>query len=329
MAEKDKWDKWEIVLKPIGGLLAALAIASVGFFGSRYLESQQREETNLRLYAELMSGREKADSDLRKEMFNSIIKAFLEPKSDDPKDFVLALEMLAYNFHDVIDLGPLFKHVDSIVKNLRVKQSSSEEETSKVSKDDLPKQLEVTGISASAEEDLRKQKENLWKRLEKVAMEVTGKQIASLEDVGVVKDGDVDFMDLEETSITLFNEDALQLPSSSSQSAYRIGLELEVNGVDKINKELRIRLFLWYLDENREEIDRSFQVGFFDFPMIDNTRLPKGNRLAIVLTNWEEMSAHVDLVYFPGSRASLKEKPYYDEIIQELVRTHEILDKAR
>jgi hypothetical protein len=28
----------------------------------------------------------------------------------------------------------------------------------------------------------------------------------------------------------------------------------------------------------------------------------------------------VALVYFPGSRASLKEKPYYDELIRDLAR---------
>jgi len=54
-------------------------------------------------------------------MFNAIIKAFLESKSSENKPEnrkeVLALELIAYNFHDVIDLGPLFKHVEENIQN--------------------------------------------------------------------------------------------------------------------------------------------------------------------------------------------------------------------
>src|SRR5262249_33452164 len=58
---------------------------------------------------------EEADTSLRKEMFNSIIKDFLmiektEP-SKQPDKMMLGLELLAYNFHDSLDLGPLFKDV--------------------------------------------------------------------------------------------------------------------------------------------------------------------------------------------------------------------------
>jgi hypothetical protein len=115
--EKDTWDKWDVLLKPVGGLLAALSVALVGFFGSQYIERQQATETNVRLYAELMSNREKADSDLRKDMFNAIITTFLESKPPENKEEVLALELLAYNFHDVMDLGPLFKHVEQNIQN--------------------------------------------------------------------------------------------------------------------------------------------------------------------------------------------------------------------
>ena len=57
--------------------------------------------------------------------------------------------------------------------------------------------------------------------------------------------------------------------------------------------------------------------------MIDNTRLAGGLRCAIVLSQYsaEAGSAQVTLVYFPGSRASLKQKPYYDEVIEQLKRT--------
>ena len=56
--------------------------------------------------------------------------------------------------------------------------------------------------------------------------------------------------------------------------------------------------------------------------MIDNTRISHSQRVGIALTRWNEgNSAEIKLVYFPGSRASLKEKPYYDEVIEQLKRT--------
>ena len=52
--------------------------------------------------------------------------------------------------------------------------------------------------------------------------------------------------------------------------------------------------------------------------MIDNTRLSHDQRCAVVLQTLEENRAEVTLVYFPGSRASLKEKPFYEDVINKL-----------
>lgn len=70
-------------------------------------------------------------------------------------------------------------------------------------------------------------------------------------------------------------------------------------------------------DENRAK----FWVGFFDFPMIDNTRLSHDQRCAIVLNKFDTDTAEawLTLVYFPGSHASLKEKPYYQEVVENLL----------
>lgn len=43
--------------------------------------------------------------------------------------------------------------------------------------------------------------------------------------------------------------------------------------------------------------------------------------MAVVLRRWTEGSAELALAYFPGSRASLKDKVYYDEVVKELVGT--------
>ena len=62
----------------------------------------------------MMGRREEADSALRKDMFQSILRSFVQPgraRQTNPESQVLNLELLAYNFHESLDLGPLFRHV--------------------------------------------------------------------------------------------------------------------------------------------------------------------------------------------------------------------------
>src|SRR5215471_19908524 len=106
---RDLWDKATVLLAPMGGLFTALAVAIVGMKGSQVLDRRQSLDTNARLYSELMSRREEAESSLRKDMLVSIITSFLQPSSKGDLDTrVLNLELLAYNFHDSLDLRALF-----------------------------------------------------------------------------------------------------------------------------------------------------------------------------------------------------------------------------
>ncbi len=56
------------------------------------------------------------------------------------------------------------------------------------------------------------------------------------------------------------------------------------------------------------ETSNTFWFGLSDFPLIDNTRLKDGDGVAVVLRRWAEGSAELALAYFPGSRASLKDR---------------------
>ena len=53
--------------------------------------------------------------------------------------------------------------------------------------------------------------------------------------------------------------------------------------------------------------------------MIDNTRLTRGQRCAVVLNSYSDYSADITVVLFPGAYASLKEKPYYNEVIENVL----------
>jgi len=99
---------------------------------------------------------------------------------------------------------------------------------------------------------------------------------------------------------------------------------LVVKKVDVRRKEMQIRLEVKTRNEDTGEYrtdDAEFWVGYYDFPMIDHVRLSRDQRLAVILRNFGGGSARIAAVYFPGSYASLKEKPYVQELVKSLLQT--------
>jgi hypothetical protein len=280
--ERDGWDKAAIILQPVGGLLAALAVAGLGFFGSQFLERRQAEETRARFYSELISKREEADSALRKDMFMSIIQAFLRPESTSIDDRIVKLELLSYNFHESLNLKPLFAQLG----------------------------LEISRSTAPTKRDQ-------LDRLEMVAREVARKEMVVLEGVGSSVERTVNFAEVAASPGGLALEPAkLKLAGIEREFA------LVVKKVEPVRKELLIRAEVRTPkgpSGDFETDEAEFWTGFFDFPMIDHTRLSHDQRFAIVVRNFGKSSARIALVDFPGSYASLKEKPYIQEMIKDLL----------
>jgi hypothetical protein len=287
-AKKDPWDKLQIMLHPVGGLLTAIAVASLGLIGSSALDRQQSNDARLRLYSELMSRREESEATLRKEMFQSIIGSFFEPGTASIENKLLKMELLAQNFHEALNLTPLFLHL-----RREIYQAS------------LPL------AARRAYED----------RLSDLAREVTRKQMVVLESGGRRFDW------------TLLLTDSL-LAGTSSEQLEDVTLTLDrverrfrvtVMKVDTAQRLVHVNLETETLKDPgatggsgsaRYAVD--FDVGFFSSPMIDNTRLSNDQRVSVVLTDLNDAGASLSLVYFPGSRASLREKPYYEEILRKL-----------
>jgi hypothetical protein len=276
--ERDGWSKAEIILSPLGGLLTALSVALLGFFGSNYLSGKLETDTRARVYAELTSQREQAESVLRKDMFGSIFESFLKAPTPSTDIKVLNMEVLAYNFHESLNLKPLFSYLQREIGP---------------PKDDLSK-----GYLA---------------RLEKVASDVTHRQMLVLEEDGQKVDSTIDLKALREHPH--LTPDSRSLRLEGIERTFRL---LPLN-VDLAGRELQFRLEIITPKPSPETKSVEFWVGFYDFPMINNTRLSHDQRCAVTLKTFEQDWAEVTLVYFPGSRASLreiKEKPFYEDVIR-------------
>jgi hypothetical protein len=304
-------------LKAVAMPLVTLVL---GFWFNATLGARQEHESNVRLYAEMMGRREEADSALRKDMFQFSLNTFMhkEPElklQQQLEQEVLNLELLAYNFHESLDIGPLFKHERSRIPN------------------------DPEGPNA----DLRA-------RLEKVALEVNERQLAGLSDGGTVERGGASLDKIKDAQAFLIFfgpntvEDptfkpgegtpllCLSMDSTDADRHYR-QFKLELIEYDPVSREVRVRLYASKPLEKEQchrpdldpvankEIDILFWIGLFDLPMIDNTRLSHGERCAVSLSQLTTAPPTVQMAiaYFPGSRASLKDKPYYDEVVHDLV----------
>jgi len=105
-----------------------------------------------------------------------------------------------------------------------------------------------------------------------------------------------------------------------------------VQEADRDTRELKVRLEIRMLKDtigNYETNSAEFWTGFFDFPMIDNIRLAHDQRCAVVLNAFEDNSADITVAFFPGSYASLKEKPYYQEVVQNLMKMNSLFNQRR
>src|SRR6185503_4120865 len=235
--------------------------------------------------------------------------------SDDEEIWqqILSLELLAYNFHESLDIAPLFKDVERRIRS--------------VAKGPDPE---------------------LQRRLESVALQVIEHQLTALSDVGTVERGDALTEKIKDfQAYIMFGMRAIPDPKvKPGEGASRLCLSMEATdrsrhyrqfvleliAYNEMAREVQVRQYVSRLLTQEEckkadldleanrEVDTNFQVGLFDFPMIDNTRLSGSERSAVSLTALNPNVVSLTLAYFPASRASLKDKPYYDEVIRDLVR---------
>lgn len=296
--QRDIWDKIQIILQPIGGLFTALAIALVSYFGSDYLNNKQNDESRIQLYTQLMSGREQSESALRKDMFNSILGTILKD-SHSLDENILQLELLAYNFHESLNLMPLFVYLDrqiALEKNIQFKDAYR-------------------------------------KRLYKMAGDVISKQISSLEGAAAretmfitfssdsmgYKPGFSQELAIDWKDSKVFND---TIWDGSTMNFYKRVVFLKATGFNVDEKTVNVRLDIETSKNDKfvNMVTQEFTIDYFQFPMIDNTRLSNDMRCAVVMRDFDFPNfIEVDILYFPGSHSSLKEKPYYDEVVKKLL----------
>jgi len=404
--KKDSWDKFSIIGKTIGGIVTAVIVVTFGFFTNNYLHKKQKIDSNLQLYTQLLSNKESSDNKLRSDMFSKILQSFLSDKSGNKENTIdnltkireqlLHLNLLTRNFHESLDLNPLFEHVLMEIVRARITlrkchESHFDEIIDKYSPEiytvtkkntDKTKEEKITEITKYYDRALM--------NLIAIAKRVTRKQAEVLEDVSEVSEliipiGDVCAEYRPSDLIPSLNSPEYKNTECSVSKGSNTGNVVEggTRGyetkcrdfkqakkhvycslilkamssdktADRINKgldpdrhfEVRVRYLYpkWnrvrvdvYTATKDEEIDytkpeSSFWLGYFDFPLVDNTYINERERYAVILDGFvedydeeekdvEKIAAKIRLIYYPAAYAGLKEKSFYNtKLMKNLVK---------
>jgi hypothetical protein len=276
-------------------LLGTLAIpATLALLNQQYQDAQterQATEARLRLYTELLSRREEADTNLRKGIFDKVLEKFLK-EGKTVSERIVALELLAANFNESLDLSPLFWEV------FRELQQPANQ----------------------------KDAERLLRRLKRVANDVKARQIALLTTSGEAKEQNFDLRSLKvepgqaiETENPIDSSFTLTDPDVAEPDLQKRVRHFRVYPVEHDAAEHRVFVSVEHEgDDGKREV--SFWVDEFDFPLSNYSRISKSERFALVMETYNPPQVALTLVYFPSSRGGLKDKPYIDEVISGLKR---------
>ena len=366
-----KHDWIEIGTKVLTPIVAGLLIAWAGFVSNYTLTDISNNQESARLITELQIRREQAESELRKDVFDQTLQAFLlKDKVQDNSisgmsKQMLRLELLSLNFGDSLSLSPLFKEFRGDLKNLKPMEKS-----------EIPTFDEDRG--------------ELRKRLYSLARRVASTQVSSLDQHGVSKTIQIPLVDYSPSTVmpceSVLYEESFPWPEREIQRNFGIYdennkllmtddeirdmfaldedkayyrklindarlmqlqginryLEVNVSDIDHCAKSAKVTVII-YKEQGGDtkqppelpevgdrgelsrvsneglqiEVQRRFNLDYFNFPMVDNTRLGDNHRFAIVLDEFDLTSSepYMDLIamVFPSEYASLRDRPGMEE----------------
>lgn len=255
-------------------------------------EVQQRQEQKNQLYTTFLTKREESETTLQQALFNQMVGTFFGAEvRKDPAKRLVQLELLAVNFTDSLNLNPLFW--------------------------DLQRQIEKMPRGD--------QRSELSAQLLRIADEVKRRQSAALTLNGAFSEYLVG-VGLDDCN----GRNGLEIdchyhaPPVELKGFKQRKFLLDVIERDDKNRRLRVIIS----DENGNWLTQKFWLETFDFPLSTFSRIGAEERVAAVLDDYGREipgQAKVSILYFPGSRSAVKDKPYIDDLLLKLTASQEDL----
>jgi hypothetical protein len=329
-SEPKERDWLDILTKLATPLVVGLSVAGIGLYGDYALNAIAERDEHARLITELQVKREQAETDLRKDVFQQTVVTLLKtPEShvgiQELSKRMLHLELLAVNFGDSLSLSPLFN--------------------------EFKRDLDDAAATSTKEVNKAENLGSLNRRLTSLAKRVASTQVSSLIQHGpyvniriplpglkpdtpsctLLYDYEfkwpVDEIKLALTGHTNGNDDPEEIMAEFPDKGIinivnrRRRLELFITNINHCTKSARVNMAIWPVNEKGKpyvrpseslEVEREFRLDFFNFPMVDNTRLADNQRFSLLMEDFaiNDFSSSLELVAmaFPAEYASMRDR---------------------
>lgn len=318
--KKDLWD----ILQALGPALIAAAVAVIGSVYS-YQQAQMTKASEMReVYTKIMTERENSDNNIRASMFQMLFNAMFDKdinSADTPdnvnqiKKRVMFLDVLSRNF-DTVDIKPLFEDLDG---ELTRKMYNDRSYSDGAQKDYFALRSELRRIGR-----------NLAVKQLNALASLPGTMVKTIV---LIEDKDKNIMVMQDETTANGNGDTLPV-------------EIKAQNFDDGKVEIAIDY------QKAKASDKGFKAPSFiitsyDMPYIDNSVLDKDMRVGVVLTkyattreidlfrdridrrllkDYEDLKAggitkyaELRLIKFPAKYTGHRDRPYLQEILQNLV----------
>jgi len=321
----DLWQKVESFAK----IVAAVGV-TIGSVWIPYVIGRTSEQSDrAKVYMQVMSEREKADTAIRQEMFKTLLTNYLG-RFEDKKDVaeseesfrkrIMFLNLLTLNFQEYLNARPLFEDVyqrlekaeerdgkdgkpyriwGELQKDLfRVARNAASGQAAMLTRSGLSRTFNLTKGKAVC---IRLYSvENLVELTDKFEKQpLLDRKTESCSDASVQDSRRMDkgfpAIDVELEEV---NESGVRVKVTPYQESFRNGTLNFVQALKPIK----------------------FEVSFFDLPYMDNTRLFDGSRFALLLSyvDKKEETAEINAIIFKGEFMSLRDRPFFEEMLQKL-----------
>ena len=318
--KKDLWD----IMQALGPALIAATVAVMGsIYG--YQQAQMTKSSEMReVYTKIMTERESSDNNIRASMFQMLFNAMFDKdinSSATPdnisliKKRVMFLDVLSRNF-DTVDIKPLFEDLDG-------------ELTKKIYND------------KSYSDGAQKNYFAMRSELRRIGRNLSVKQLNALASLPGTVVKSIVLIEDKEAKLTVMQDE-----NTANGNGDTIPVEIKAQSLD----DGKVEIALEYLKTKASDQGfkaPSFIVTFYDMPYIDNSVIDKDMRVGVVLTkyvrtkdldmfrdridkrlikDYEDLKAggivkyaELRLIKFPAKYTGHRDRPYLQEILQDLI----------
>lgn len=310
--------------------LLTVAATIVGIYATNTLKEREIAIANENNSQSLRNQREESETNLRSAMFRELVGPLLQSETEQiskggdadlPRAQRLALlaELLALNFHEHFELGPLLRYVDTLPGQTNETRARLRSTSRRV----ISRQLAPLLASVNAND--------------------AGRQPA-FQEISLVSDGTEPADALlscaipESQAAAAGESRAITLECSTTAQGAPLRI-VSPDGRDSLQINVRavswaaqtVGIYAILLDAQGESQSHAPPIEFtlspYSFPFSDNTLLPSGNRFGIYLTRLDDLPGvarimRLSFVWFPKEFVPPRERPF-DLDVHEVPATSE------